>query len=122
MEAACEKMLKDSVVFRDSVSGELSGQTGWHLAYRTGLLYSGSSFSGSLATLFSPLGAEYNLAAKHPNSEITLKNITQYQSLMEEMRGGSEGTILGGPGLTVKTRCRPSWSSSIRASCSLPKI
>ena len=91
MEAACEKMLKDSVVFRDSVSGELSNRTGWHLAYRTGLLYSGSSFSGSLATLFSPLGAEYNLAAKHPNSEITLKNITQYQSLMEEMRGGPAG-------------------------------
>jgi amphiphysin len=48
---------------------------------------SGSSFSGSMATLFSPMGAEYNLAAKHPHSEITLKNIDQYQNIMQEMRG-----------------------------------
>ncbi|WVQ99579.1 hypothetical protein IAU59_006715 [Kwoniella sp. CBS 9459] len=71
VEQACEKMLKDSVVFRDSVSG---------------LLSSGSSFSGSLATLFSPMGAEYNLAGKYPQSETTVKNIAVYQGLMEEMR------------------------------------
>ncbi|WVF71288.1 hypothetical protein IAT40_006091 [Kwoniella sp. CBS 6097] len=71
IEQACEKMLKDSVVFRDSVSN---------------LLSSGSSFSGSLATLFSPMGAEYNLAGKYPQSEVTVKNIAVYQGLMEEMR------------------------------------
>ncbi|WVR06950.1 hypothetical protein IAU60_003986 [Kwoniella sp. DSM 27419] len=71
VEAACEKMLKDSVVFRDSVSNILS---------------SGSSFSGSLATLFSPIGAEYNLAGKHPQTEVTIQNISVYQGLMEEMR------------------------------------
>ncbi|RSH87256.1 hypothetical protein EHS25_003165 [Saitozyma podzolica] len=71
IEAASEKMLKDSVVFRDSVSS---------------LLVSGSSFGGSLATLFSPLGAEYNLAAKFPQAEKTVQNITVYQTLMEEMR------------------------------------
>jgi len=71
VEAACEKMLKDSTVFRDSVSS---------------LLMSGTSFSGSLATLFSPIGAEYNIASKHPNAEITVKNIGVYQTLMEEMR------------------------------------
>jgi hypothetical protein len=51
------------------------------------LLVSGSSFGGSLATLFSPLGAEYNLAAKFPQAEKTVQNITVYQTLMEEMRG-----------------------------------
>lgn len=53
----------------------------------TALLYSGSSFSGSLATLFSPMGSEYNLGSKFPHSEVTLNSITQYQTLMEEMRG-----------------------------------
>ncbi|WWC89221.1 uncharacterized protein L201_004139 [Kwoniella dendrophila CBS 6074] len=71
IEAACEKMLKDSTTFRDSVSN---------------LLSSGSSFSASLATLFSPMGAEYNLASKHPQAEVTVKNITVYQGIMEEMR------------------------------------
>ncbi|ADV20384.1 hypothetical protein I315_01487 [Cryptococcus gattii Ru294] len=71
IEAACQKMHKDSVVFRDSVSS---------------LLSSGSSFSGSLATLFSPMGAEYNLAGKHPQAETTVQNITTYQALMEEVR------------------------------------
>ncbi|OCF33015.1 hypothetical protein I317_04269 [Kwoniella heveanensis CBS 569] len=64
-------MLKDSVVFRDAVSN---------------LLSSGSSFSASLATLFSPMGAEYNLAGKYPQAEVTVKNIAVYQGLMEEMR------------------------------------
>ncbi|KAK1924314.1 hypothetical protein DB88DRAFT_463882 [Papiliotrema laurentii] len=71
VEAACEKMLKDSTVFRDAVQS---------------LLQSGSSFSNSMATLFAPMGAEYNLAAKHPHSETTLANIDTYQQLMEELR------------------------------------
>lgn len=40
-----------------------------------------------MATLFSPMGSEYNLSTKHPQSEVTLKNIASYQTLMEEMRG-----------------------------------
>ncbi|ORX35804.1 hypothetical protein BD324DRAFT_631775 [Kockovaella imperatae] len=71
VEAACEKMYKESATFRDSV---------------TTLLHSGSNFAGSLETLFSPMGGEYNLAQKHPQSEITLKNIDMYQRLMEEVR------------------------------------
>jgi amphiphysin len=42
-----------------------------------------------MATLFSPMGAEYNLASKHPHSEVTLNNISVYQTLMEELRGES---------------------------------
>jgi amphiphysin len=50
---------------------------------------SGSSFGGSLATLFSPMGAEFNLAQKHPNAEVTVQNIAVYQQAMEELRGMS---------------------------------
>jgi amphiphysin len=50
---------------------------------------SGSSFGGSLATLFSPMGAEFNLAQKHPNAETTVQNIAVYQQAMEELRGES---------------------------------
>ena len=50
---------------------------------------SGSSFGGSLATLFSPMGAEFNLAQKHPQAEVTVQNITIYQQSMEELRGES---------------------------------
>jgi len=50
---------------------------------------SGSSFGGSLATLFSPMGAEYNLAEKHPNAQVTVQNIAVYQQAMEELRGES---------------------------------
>ncbi|WOO81199.1 Regulator of cytoskeleton and endocytosis [Vanrija pseudolonga] len=71
IEAASEKMHKDSVVFRDAV---------------TSLLTSGNSFSGSLATLFAPIGNEYNLASKFPQSEVTIKNIASYQRLMEELK------------------------------------
>jgi hypothetical protein len=48
---------------------------------------SGSSFGGSLATLFSPMGAEFNLAEKHPNAQVTVQNIAVYQQAMEELRG-----------------------------------
>jgi hypothetical protein len=74
IEAGTEKILKDSKVFRDAV------QT---------LLYSGSSFSTSFNTLFAPLGAEYDLGSKFPNSEVTIRNIGGYQALMEDLRGES---------------------------------
>lgn len=46
-----------------------------------------------MATLFSPMGAEYNLASKHPHSEVTLNNISVYQTLMEELRGEPRPSI-----------------------------
>lgn len=61
----------------------------------SGLLMSGSSFSGALATLFAPMGAEYNLAAKFPQSEVTVNNIAQYQVLMEELRGQLDEILSG---------------------------
>lgn len=71
IEAATDKILKDSKVFRDAV------QT---------LLYSGSSFSNSFNTLFAPLGGEYGLAQKFPNSEVTIQNVAGYTALMEDLK------------------------------------
>lgn len=36
------------------------------------------------------MGAEFNLGAKFPQSEVTVNSIVQYQTLMEEMRGEFE--------------------------------
>lgn len=82
-------MLKDSTVFRDSVqcSQPFLALRQWLICGFAALLMSGTGFANSFATLFSPMGAEYNLASKHPNAEVTLRNISTYQGLMEEMRG-----------------------------------
>jgi hypothetical protein len=33
------------------------------------------------------MGAEFNLAEKHPNAQVTVQNIAVYQQAMEELRG-----------------------------------
>lgn len=71
IEQGSEKILNDSSAFRDAVQN---------------LLHSGSSFSGSLSTLFAPLGAEYDLSSKFPNSQVTITNMGAYQALMEDLR------------------------------------
>lgn len=55
------------------------------------------------------MGSEYNLTSKHPNAEITLRNIDQYSQFMEEMRG----TCASRPGrrlLMSQIRYNPSWT------------
>lgn len=91
VEAASEKMHRDSVVFRDAVTCEyplpsacVALSSGGSLT--PALLDSGSSFSGALATLFSPISGEYDIASKFPNAEVTVKNISSYQGLMDELR------------------------------------
>jgi amphiphysin len=105
-------MLKDSMVFRDSVSSVLLPSDPGKAEKLTlvGLLSSGSSFSGALATLFAPMGAEYNLAAKFPQSEVTVNNIAQYQVLMEELRGQSAACSTMSAADSKQKHYRPSWS------------
>lgn len=51
------------------------------------LLTSGSTFANSFTTLFSPIGSsEYDLTSRHPQAEVTVNNIGQYQTLMEDLR------------------------------------
>lgn len=52
----------------------------------TALLVSGDHFAVSFATLFSPMGSEYDIIGKNPQAEQTIKNIGQYRTLMEELR------------------------------------
>lgn len=85
-------MHKDAVVFRDGVNCKSPPIT---QSNASALLDSGSSFGGSLSTLFQPLGAEYNLASKFPNSELTVKNIAVYQRLMEELQGTLRKKLCG---------------------------
>jgi amphiphysin len=47
---------------------------------------SGESFGNSFSSLFSPLGAEYDLIGKNPQAEATIKNCGQYAQLMNELR------------------------------------
>ncbi|KAL7416882.1 putative actin-associated protein [Mrakia frigida] len=71
VEQGCDKLVKDAKVFRDAVLS---------------LLVSGDHFAVSFATLFTPIGTEYDLVGKNPQAESTIKNIGQYKTLMEELR------------------------------------
>jgi hypothetical protein len=46
------------------------------------------------------MGAEYDLIGRHPQAEVTLKNIGQYQVLMEDLRGGFRAVLLN-----IRPRC-----------------
>lgn len=59
----------------------------WHLIPPfPALLLSGDQFAVSFTSLFSPLGNEYDLIGKYPQSEHTIKSASQYSSLMSELR------------------------------------
>lgn len=108
IEQATEKLFKDSKVFRDAVlcasparalhDAAASGSSLAQLSPRSyadaragrlpcpALLMSGESFGNSFSSLFSPLGAEYDLISKNPQAEATIKNCGQYALLMNELR------------------------------------
>jgi amphiphysin len=71
IEKYTEKLLKDSTTFRDSVKN---------------MLLSGSAFGTSFQALFSPMGSEFDLERKHPQSVNTLQNIPAYHTHMEDLR------------------------------------
>lgn len=71
IEKYTEKLLKDSTAFRDSVKN---------------MLLSGSAFGTSFQALFSPMGSEFDLERKHPQSVHTLQNISAYHTHMEDLR------------------------------------
>ncbi|EKM60361.1 uncharacterized protein PHACADRAFT_246220 [Phanerochaete carnosa HHB-10118-sp] len=71
LESAAEKLLKDTKAFDDAV---------------TNLFSSGAGFSNHFATLFRPLNGEYDILRKFPEAEHTVKNVDQYESLMDELK------------------------------------
>lgn len=50
------------------------------------MLLSGAAFGTSFSTIFQPLGTEYGLEEKHPNSSHTIANLPHYSQMMEELR------------------------------------
>ena len=71
MEGAAEKLLKDTKAFDEAV---------------TKLFETGSGFAKHFATIFHPLQAEYDLLRNHPETEHTVKNVDQYENVMEELK------------------------------------
>jgi len=70
VEQSSEKLLKDAIAFRESVKN---------------MLMSGANFGVGFSTLFQPIGAE-DIERKHPNVGKTIVNVSQYQTVMEELR------------------------------------
>ncbi|KAN0062604.1 BAR adaptor protein Hob1 [Thecaphora frezii] len=71
LEKLAEKLLKDSATFRDAVKN---------------MLLSGSSFGRHFDVLFHPMGSEYDLERRHPQSAHTLTNISAYLTHMDELK------------------------------------
>ncbi|TFK40932.1 hypothetical protein BDQ12DRAFT_646537 [Crucibulum laeve] len=71
LEKAAEKLIKDTKAFSEAVAA---------------LFESGAGFATHFSTLFQPISGEYDLIGKNPDCEHTLRNITKYETAMEEMR------------------------------------
>ncbi|KAF7310468.1 Bar adaptor protein [Mycena chlorophos] len=71
MEKAVEKFLKDTKSFTDAVNG---------------LFTAGAGFASHFATIFHPLGGEYDLIGKHPEAGQTIRSVDKLESAMDELR------------------------------------
>ncbi|KAJ7151590.1 hypothetical protein C8R46DRAFT_1122514 [Mycena filopes] len=71
MEQAAEKLLKDTKAFTDAVNA---------------LFTSGAGFATHYSTLFHPIAGEYDLIGKHPDASQTVRNVSKYETAMEELR------------------------------------
>ncbi|KZO99677.1 BAR-domain-containing protein [Calocera viscosa TUFC12733] len=71
MEAATDKLFKDSKTFADAVISLLTSET---------------NFAQHFAALFEPIGNEYDVLGKHPDAQETIRNLPVYQREMEELR------------------------------------
>ena len=50
------------------------------------LFTAGAGFATHFATIFQPIAGEFDLIGKNPDSERTIKCMTKYQAMMEELR------------------------------------
>ncbi|KAE8225365.1 hypothetical protein CF319_g1883 [Tilletia indica] len=70
IEQSSEKLFKDAIAFREAVKN---------------MLMAGANFGVAFSTLFQPIGAE-DIERKHPNAFKTILHVSQYQTVMEELR------------------------------------
>ncbi|KAI0353165.1 BAR-domain-containing protein [Trametes cingulata] len=71
IEKATEKLLKDSKAYTEAV---------------TNLFTHGSDFATHFATIFHPLGSEYDLESRHPEAEHTISNVDGYVAAIEDLK------------------------------------
>jgi len=71
IEDATQKLLKDCGVFTENVQGVLN---------------SGERFATSFTNIFSPYAGEVDLIGKHAQAAETVRNVTSYQTTMEDLR------------------------------------
>ncbi|PFH54691.1 hypothetical protein AMATHDRAFT_72453 [Amanita thiersii Skay4041] len=71
IEQGAEKLIKDTKAFVDAV---------------TALFAAGAGFANHFTTVFEPLSGEYDLLGNHPDASHTIKSITTYQEMMEELK------------------------------------
>jgi amphiphysin len=71
LEQAAEKLIKDTKAFTEAIIA---------------LFTAGASFSQHFAVVFQPIAGEYDLIGKHPDASHTIRNVTKYESAMQELR------------------------------------
>ncbi|KAF7320137.1 Bar adaptor protein [Mycena kentingensis (nom. inval.)] len=71
MEKSTEKLLKETKAFTDAVNGMFTSSAGF-----------GTHFSA----IFHPIGGEYDLIGKHPDSAHTVRSVAKYETAVEELR------------------------------------
>lgn len=91
MEKGVEKMLKDTKAFTDAVNStfylaRLNTLIRLPSSILAGLFTSQAGFSTHFSTLFHPIAGEYDLIGKNPDSAQTIRNVTKYETAMEELR------------------------------------
>ncbi|PPQ67408.1 hypothetical protein CVT25_005987 [Psilocybe cyanescens] len=71
LEQAAEKIIKDTKAFTEAV---------------TNLFTAGAGFGAHFAVIFQPIAGEYDLIGKHPEAGHTIRNVTKYETAMQELR------------------------------------
>ncbi|KAF9478700.1 BAR-domain-containing protein [Pholiota conissans] len=71
LEKAAEALIKDTKTYTDAVMT---------------LFMSGANFAGHFAVIFQPIAGEYDLIGKHPDAAHTIRNITKYETALQEMK------------------------------------
>ncbi|KAH9486711.1 Protein hob1 [Psilocybe cubensis] len=71
LEQAAEKIIKDTKAFTEAV---------------TNLFTAGAGFATHFTVIFQPIAGEYDLIGKHPEAAHTIRNVTKYETAMQELR------------------------------------
>ncbi|KAG6837222.1 hypothetical protein H0H93_013090 [Arthromyces matolae] len=71
LETGTDKLQKDVKAFTDAVRA---------------LFTAGAGYGNHFTAIFTPMGGEYDLIGKHPNAERTVRSVTKYETIMDELK------------------------------------